>query len=93
MNTFHELKCWPSYFDAILEGRKTFEVRKDDRPVLFRAGDVLVLREWIPGDERYTGRECVCYVPYLMQNAMLAPEHVCMSIKLIDTSYRKLEQA
>lgn len=52
----HELKCWPNYFAGIISGSKTFEVRLDDRP--YREGDVLRLREFIPADESYTGREC-----------------------------------
>lgn len=40
----HHLKTWPAPFAATVEGRKPFEVRKDDRG--FVVGDVLVLREW-----------------------------------------------
>jgi hypothetical protein len=32
------------FFDEVWEGRKTFEVRKDDRD--YQAGDTVVLREW-----------------------------------------------
>lgn len=47
----HELKCWPSQFDAIERGDKTFEVRRnDDRD--FAVGDVLVLRKWDPARRR-----------------------------------------
>jgi hypothetical protein len=42
----HELKCWPPYFERLLDGSKTFEVRKDDRG--YQTGDWLVLREWDP---------------------------------------------
>jgi hypothetical protein len=42
----HELKIWPQYFDAVMTGRKNFEVRKNDRG--FQAGDVVILREWDP---------------------------------------------
>ena len=40
-NTVHELKCWERYFDAVADGRKTFEVRKNDRA--FQTGDILEL--------------------------------------------------
>lgn len=44
--TKHELKCWPESFQAIWRGEKRHEVRKNDRG--FNAGDVLLLREWVP---------------------------------------------
>ena len=39
----HELKTWPEYFEAVKDGTKNFELRKDDRG--FKAGDHLVLAE------------------------------------------------
>lgn len=53
--TTHELKCWPSFFQAILDDRKRFELRVNDRN--YQVGDVLHLREWNPELEQYTGRE------------------------------------
>ena len=32
----HELKCWPEYFEAVISGAKTFEVRKNDRDFAVR---------------------------------------------------------
>ena len=51
----HELKTWPDPFSAILDGSKTYEIRRSDRP--FIVGDYLHLREWQPDGARYTGRE------------------------------------
>lgn len=42
----HELKTWLPYFDAIVDGTKLFEVRKNDRD--FQVGDCLRL---IPFDQ------------------------------------------
>lgn len=39
----HELKTHARYFDAVAEGRKTFEVRKNDRA--FQTGDILELQK------------------------------------------------
>lgn len=41
---FHVLKTWPIYFDAVMDGSKTFEVRRADRD--FQVGDVLLLQRW-----------------------------------------------
>lgn len=50
----HELKCWPEPFGQLASGIKTAEFRLDDRG--FRAGDSLLLREWSPFSEKYSGR-------------------------------------
>lgn len=46
----HELKTDPEVFDAVLYGKKKFEVRKNDRD--FQVGDTLLLRR-----TKYTGEE------------------------------------
>jgi hypothetical protein len=50
-----EKKTWPEYFEKILNGSKTFELRLNDFEV--EEGDVLLLREWDPKTKDYTGRE------------------------------------
>ncbi|GAA4123315.1 hypothetical protein GCM10022215_29900 [Nocardioides fonticola] len=42
----HILKVQPPYFDALADGSKTFEVRRNDRG--FQRGDTLVLWEYKP---------------------------------------------
>jgi len=42
--TEHVLKVVPPYFDALVDGSKAFEVRRNDRA--FQCGDLLILREW-----------------------------------------------
>lgn len=64
MNT-HELKCHPHFFAAIAAGKKTFEIRRNDRD--YRIGDMLNLREYDPTfghtGRRLSGLEIV----YIMQ--------------------------
>jgi ASC-1-like (ASCH) protein len=43
--THHELKIEEPYFEAVCEGRKTFEIRLDDRG--YQAGDTVEL--YVPG--------------------------------------------
>ena len=49
-----EKKIWPEYFQEILDGKKTFELRLNDFDI--SEGDVLVLKEWSPNTKDYTGR-------------------------------------
>lgn len=44
--TRHELKVDPAYMDALVDGSKPFDARRNDRG--FQRGDVLVLRELLP---------------------------------------------
>lgn len=46
MGNKHLLKTWPEYFKEVVAGKKTFEVRKDDRN--FQVGDTLELLEFDP---------------------------------------------
>lgn len=88
----HELKTWPWFFDAVLDGSKRHEVRKDDR--CFSTGDVLVLREYGASDEalmdgttmeeaisagkgRYTGRAIVVRVKHVSRPSDIPGQGIC----------------
>lgn len=60
----HRLKIMPEFFQAVTDGRKTFELRKDDRG--FAVGDGLVLSEWNGSD--FTGREFRCVIDYILKD-------------------------
>jgi len=60
----HKLKTWPIFFQAILDGTKTFEFRLNDRR--FQVGDKLDLMEYDPDAEGYTGRHCHRFVSYVL---------------------------
>jgi hypothetical protein len=73
----HELKTWPEFFSAILDGRKPFEIRENDRD--FDVGDVLHLREWEPDRCAYTGRETRVRVTYFVgRGAWGLPPNLCV---------------
>lgn len=61
----HSLKVWPKFFEALRTGAKTFEAKKDDR--VFVVGDELVLREWSPTAEHYTGRMLRMRITYILR--------------------------
>lgn len=62
----HELKIWPEFFEAVIEERKPFELRNNDRG--FAVDDYLWLREWDPQTRNYTGRETGRRVTYLLEH-------------------------
>jgi hypothetical protein len=46
MQTEHELKLHPRYFNRVASGQKPFEIRKNDRD--FQVGDTVLLKEYDP---------------------------------------------
>jgi hypothetical protein len=52
--TRHELKTWPGFFEGLIDGTKTAEIRRNDRN--FKPGDFLTLREFNAETDEYTGR-------------------------------------
>jgi hypothetical protein len=60
----HDLKIWPHFFSDVLNGTKTFELRRNDRN--FECGDDLLLREWNPETREYTGREIIKHVAMIV---------------------------
>lgn len=73
----HELRILSEYFNSVVDGIKTFEIRKDDRG--YKVGDLLFLKEW---DENgiYTGRSIIKEVVYLTNDAQ-KPSYVVLAIK------------
>lgn len=60
----HELKIMPEYFQAVWNGTKTFEVRRNDRN--FKVGDMLVLLEWDTEKNEWTGSGICKRVTYIL---------------------------
>ena len=59
----HTKKVWSEYFQKILDGKKTYELRLADWEC--NEGDILVLQEWDPETKEYTGREIKKEVTYV----------------------------
>lgn len=76
----HKIKIAPMYFEDLLRGIKTFELRKNDRD--FKVGDTLILGEFRDGD--YTGKEIKTEITYLLQDYTGLIEGYCiLGIKMI----------
>ena len=56
-------KIWPEYFDEVQSGKKKYDLRLNDFEV--NEGDVLVLEEWNPKTNEYTGRSVSKKIAYI----------------------------
>lgn len=77
MEKKHQLKIQPEYFLEVCKRIKTFEIRKNDRD--FKVGDVLLLKEYNPNTESYTGRVVERRITYITNFAQ-QDNHVVMAI-------------
>lgn len=76
----HELKTLLEYFQAVVDGKKIFEVRLNDRD--FKVGDCVILREFDATTNQYTGRVSFKYqITYILENFVgLQPGYVVFGI-------------
>jgi uncharacterized protein DUF3850 len=58
----HEIKCKPVYFDTLLNGTKTAEIRENDRN--YQVGDTLLIKDF--GTNGYTGRELTRKISHIL---------------------------
>ena len=75
--TRHSLKCWPAFFQAIIDGTKTFEIRLNDRG--YQDGDVLELSEYDHIRGEFTGRQIKKRVTFITDWEQ-KPGYVVMAI-------------
>jgi hypothetical protein len=88
----HELKSWSMFFRDIITGQRTADIRCHlDRR--FRVGDNMLLLEWDPVKNVYTGREALVKITYIQTNKSnpcaishlaLADDYSVLSIKLLE---------
>lgn len=62
-DTLHELKSISPFFEDVRSGRKTFEIRRNDRD--FHEHDYLMLRHWNEDTLDYTGDIILRRVVYM----------------------------
>lgn len=63
MMKVHKLKILPEYYNAQIEGKKNFEIRKNDRN--FQIGDWLLLKEYNPKIKKFTERKVMVEITYI----------------------------
>ena len=87
----HELKTWPGSYVPVAAGIKTCEFRKNDRD--FKRGDLLVLREYLPKEYRYTGNVVLAFVTHVFygndtpEEFGIPKDYALMSIKVFDPDF------
>lgn len=62
----HYIKCETEYFNDVVDGYKSFELRKNDRD--YKPGDDIVLREYDKELNEITGRECRVSIIYMLED-------------------------
>ena len=76
----HELKILPVYFQPVLDGTKTFEIR-DNSERNFQEGDPVILNEW--DGERYTGRSAKRLITFVTDYAQ-QQDYVVFGMKAVE---------
>ena len=59
----HKLKIEPSYYEAVLDGDKTFEIRYNDRG--YQKGDTIILGVWENGSYNTKYPRLGCVITYV----------------------------
>lgn len=78
----HELKIHPKYYRGVLLGLKKVEIRLNDRN--YQADDLLILNEFDPQTEKYTGGQVKRKVDLVIKDVPgLEPDYVALQISKI----------
>lgn len=89
----HVVKSWIMFFTDIISGERTSDIRLNDRR--YAVGDTMLLREFDPVKNEYTGREAEVEITYMQTNKSnpcaisylaLHNDYVVLSIKLLKVS-------
>ncbi|MFS7388562.1 ASCH/PUA domain-containing protein [Carnobacterium maltaromaticum] len=59
----HELKIGSEFYEAVKDGRKKFEIRKNDRN--YQEGDILILKEYDPLTQLFSGEIIKVEITYM----------------------------
>jgi hypothetical protein len=77
MSTTHKIKTWAPYFQDIIDGKKPFEFRLNDRN--YKVGDEVQHIEWNEAEQKETGRQCWATITYVLKGGVFGiPESHCL---------------
>ncbi|MGI4870389.1 MAG: ASCH/PUA domain-containing protein [Janthinobacterium lividum] len=68
----HELQLWTTCFAAVAAGTKPFDVRENDCD--FQVGDALLIREYDPDSQTYSGQTLLRWVSHLLPGGSFGVE-------------------
>lgn len=76
----HDIKTDMEPFWVLWNGEKTFEFRRNDRD--YQVGDTLILREYFPDTNTFSGRAVKARVTHLIAgpSGNIPEGYVCMSL-------------
>ena len=78
----HVLKAWDVFMADIASGKKTFEVRRNDRN--YEHGDILILQGFDMESKKYTGKSIEAEITYMLIGGIFGidTDYCVMSIKV-----------
>lgn len=88
--TTHHLNLFSEFFNPVVNGDKTFEIRRDKKSE-FKRGDILVLHERPRRVNVRTGRRCVCEITYVLTGWGLQDGYACLGIKVLEYGGSELD--
>ena len=85
----HKMRLTVRYFDAVCNGSKSFELRKNDRE--YKVGDILEMEEYGGGGVG-TGRAVKAVITYILEGYTGLEDGYCiLSIKIISGGFYWIE--
>lgn len=77
MKKTHQIKTWAPFFQDIIDGKKPFEFRLNDRD--YQIGDDIQHVEWNEAEQKETGRQCWATITYIVKGGLFGiPESYCI---------------
>jgi len=77
MNKTHTIKTWVAFYQELVDGKKTFEFRQNDRN--YQVGDEVIHREYDPEKEEFTGRQLFTTITYILPGGIFGvPDNFCV---------------